>query len=413
MSGTSFTTEELLRSLRYAGGIDFYPQVFQVLLVIFWGIHMFFINLTIGNIISSLVNLWRGRRLPLAKKMVVSQLRTGIITLSLGIVFGVAPLLFTQTIYDELWYTANNLSAWIIVLFVPAIIFAYYAGYLFYLRKKQEPTVLNYFLYIVAIALIIYGAVAMHTFTYEGLFPDKWVDWYTDGGTTMRSDGWHIYAFNIPRFLTFIFLSFFITGLQHMTASWFFKNRTDLEQEVLAYRFRFGKRMALSFGILTLLSWLIYVTLDGWLMHPVIYVLTLFLVLIWLMTVRFARSPQSLWTPVLFALGFVFVEILSVEREAIRVLTLARFNHTIANYPVYFNVLGPILFFGTMVTLGTFLFYVLYGVYKAGRQTGVFDPETNPSSNTVSRGAARLTLILFALWQIAFWSIGLYAVMRS
>ncbi|PTQ55438.1 MAG: hypothetical protein BSOLF_2106 [Candidatus Carbobacillus altaicus] len=198
-----------------------------------------------------------------------------------------------------------------------------------------------------------------------------------------------------------------------MAASWFFKNRTDLEQEVLAYRFRFGKRMALPFGLLTIASWLIYVTLDGWIMHPVIYWLTLALVLIWLVTVRFARSPESLWTPVLFALGFVFVEILSVEREAIRVLTLARFNHTIADYPVYLNVLGPILFFGTMLTLGTFLFYVLYGVYKAGRQTGVFDPETNPRSKSVSQGAARLTLILFTLWQIAFWGIGLYAVMRS
>ncbi|MBT9281151.1 MAG: hypothetical protein KM312_00510, partial [Hydrogenibacillus schlegelii] len=183
-------TTELLNVLRSPSGIDFYPVVIQVLMVLTWAMHMFFINITIGSLLMTIVGYvqrdlkWR--------KLSQKTIKIAIISLSLGIVFGVAPLLFTQVIYDNLWYTANNLSAWLVILFVPIVILAYYAAYFFYFRNRDRSPSWLVLFPLLSLAGILYAAAAMHIFSYQELFPDKWVDWYTNGGTTMNTSGWHV-----------------------------------------------------------------------------------------------------------------------------------------------------------------------------------------------------------------------------
>lgn len=133
----------LLNTLRSPSGVDFYPVVIQVLMVLTWAVHMFFINLVIGSMFLTIYGYFQKdlRWRHLSQKLI----KIAIISLSLGIVFGVAPLLFTQTIYDNLWYTANNLSASWVVTFVPVVIVAYYAAYFFYFRNKdRSPVWLGY-----------------------------------------------------------------------------------------------------------------------------------------------------------------------------------------------------------------------------------------------------------------------------
>lgn len=403
---SSISTTDLLKALRFAGGIDIYPQIFQYLFVVFWAVHMFFINLTIGHLFLSLYAYMKKKKDPKMEGIAGSAIKIGIISLSLGIVFGVAPLLFTQTIYDELWYTTNNLSASLVIAFIPAVIVAYYAAYAFYLRKKNWPTSFNVVLLIVSIALVLFAAVSMHTFTYEGLFPDKWIEWYTNGGQTMNTDGWHIYAFSLPRYLVFILMSFFVTGVFQMAYSWYFIKRSDMDQAVLAERFALGKKMAIVFGALTIADWMLYAALQGVLFQPIVLILTPLLVLIWAMVMILGRTFNQKMNAILLIAAFIFVTIISVLREAIRVIVLAGFHHSINDYPVYLNVLPFMFFLGTFATAFSVLFHVLYVLYKGGRQQGVYDARGNEVATTTWNFA----LYLLIIWTIIYWGVGIFVV---
>jgi cytochrome bd-type quinol oxidase subunit 1 len=96
------TVGEMLKMMRDPLGAPFYPPALQVLLVVTWVLHIFFVTAALGTSLFSIVGfVWR-RRDELALKLARIAARLTPNMLGLGIVTGIAPLLFVQTIYDPL-----------------------------------------------------------------------------------------------------------------------------------------------------------------------------------------------------------------------------------------------------------------------------------------------------------------------
>lgn len=72
------------------------------------------------------------------KILTAHLIQTGKISVSLLIVLGVAPLLFTQVIYDPNWYTINTLSGLWVVIFIYCLLVAYSIFYWYYYANKNK-----------------------------------------------------------------------------------------------------------------------------------------------------------------------------------------------------------------------------------------------------------------------------------
>lgn len=400
--GVDVTT--LLNQLRYPSGIDFFPLVSQILMVFTWAIHMFFVNLVVGGLMVSLYGYlkkdtrWRHASQKLANIAKIS--------LSLAIVFGVAPLLFTQTIYDNLWYTANNLSAFWVVLFIPVSIVAYYLLYFYYFRNKEKSGNWVLLLGIPSLLLLLFAAATMHILSYQQIFPDQWVKWYTNNGTTMNTDGWHVYAFSIPRYLLFLFLSLFVTGVYMMLYAWYFKSRKDLDQAELGWFKEVGRKLAIVFGGITILDTVLYNFLQGSLASPVIWVIVAFLLLSWFILILLGKSTHNAAVPVLITFAFLSVLAVGIMREAIRMLELAKFQYSVYNYPLRLDLFGPSFFFATFL-VGILIFvFVLYMLYHAGKKEGTYDA----SQNQTSLSLWKFSFYALVMWLIVFWGTGAIVV---
>ncbi|MDY0323479.1 MAG: hypothetical protein RBR24_05635 [Candidatus Carbobacillus sp.] len=390
----------LLNTLRSPSGVDFYPVVIQILMVLTWAIHMFFINLVIGSMFLTVYGYFQKdlRWRHLSQKLI----KIAIISLSLGIVFGVAPLLFTQTIYDNLWYTANNLSAAWVVTFVPVVIVAYYAAYFFYFRNKDRSPIWLAIFPIFSLLLILLAGSIMHIFSYQELFPDQWINWYTNNGTTMNTDGWHIYAFSVPRFLLFIFLSFFVLGIFLKGYAWFFGKRTDMDQNEVAWFGTVGHKVAVVSGGLLVADAILYNILQGTMMHPVIWGTVGFVAIVWALLIAWGNRTMSWTVPTLVILAGLSDLSVGIMREAIRMIELAQYQHTIYDYPLNMDIFGPIFFFGTLFVGIAIFSFVLYVLYKGGRVAGVYEASKVEPANT----AWRMAWYAVVMWLVVFWGTG-------
>lgn len=395
---------QLLNELRYPSGTDFFPLVTQILMVLTWAIHMFFVNLVIGGMLVSIYGyVKKGSYWRIASQKLANIAK---ISLSLAIVFGVAPLLFTQTIYDNLWYTANNLSAFWVVLFIPVAIVAYYLLYFYYFRNKEKSGNWVLFLGVPSLLLIFLAGAIMHILSYQQLFPSQWVNWYTNNGTTMNTDGWHVYAFSIPRYLLFIFLSLFVTGIYMMLYSWYFRNRNDMDQEMLRWFKEVGRKLALLFGGILVLDVILYNLLQGSLLSPVIWVIIAFLLLSWFLLMILGKSTHPAAVPLLITFAFLSVLAVAIMRESIRMFELAKFQYSVYNYPLRLDLFGPSFFFATLIVGILVFLFVLYMLYHAGKKEGLYDA----SGNETTVSLWRISFYALVMWMIVFWGTGAIVV---
>jgi len=94
----------MLEMMRDPLGAPFFPVVFQALLVVTWVLHIHFVTGAIGSSTFSIYAFWRKDPNLLRLGRITARLTPNMV--GLGIVTGIAPLLFVQTIYDPLWYAA-------------------------------------------------------------------------------------------------------------------------------------------------------------------------------------------------------------------------------------------------------------------------------------------------------------------
>jgi hypothetical protein len=249
----------MLKAMPDPAGAPFFPVVMQVLQVLAWMLHILFVYTAICGLFFSIYGFTK--REERWKRLSKATLELAKVSVSLAIVLGVAPLLFYQVIYDPLWYTSANLSAWWYILFIVFLLIGYYFIWGAYFTK-DKPSI-SMFMSVLGVLFLLLVGFIIHVVNYQALYPEKWVEWYTDGGRTMNTSGWNIYAFNVFRYLSFlVFPSVAVTGVFLMLYSWYFRSREDMDKDYLDWAGKLGARSAMYAGI-------------GWLVSHAFYIFTI------------------------------------------------------------------------------------------------------------------------------------------
>ncbi len=116
----------------------------QFLLIFTFVLHLLFMNVVLGGGLVWLWATWKARRSPGGTHRVLARTigRMLPVSTAFAITTGVAPLLFTQLLYGQLFYTSSVLMAWpwlAIVLLVGA---GYYANYGIFYSRAATPRAL-------------------------------------------------------------------------------------------------------------------------------------------------------------------------------------------------------------------------------------------------------------------------------
>lgn len=134
-----------------------YPWIFLFLLFLTFTLHMLLMNLTVGgSAFLVLASFSNSERMQLFSKFLSKLLP---ITLAFTITMGVAPLLFIQVLYGQIFFTTSIIMGWWWLILLLLLIVAYYGLYLFQIKyessnlvRKLSPTVS--FILLLAVGLL-------------------------------------------------------------------------------------------------------------------------------------------------------------------------------------------------------------------------------------------------------------------
>ncbi|MGC9351681.1 MAG: hypothetical protein ACP5D3_06800 [Sulfurovum sp.] len=191
----------VLLALRDPAGIPFYPVVFQALYILTWALHAAFVLLALGSMGLSLYGTLKQKDDSRWKLLTPHLIQTGKISVSLLIVLGVAPLLFTQVIYDPNWYTTNTLSGMWIFIFIYALVIGYMLYYWYYYANKAKEGG-GKLLGLTSFAILVFAGILMHNFAVTSIMPTEWMNMYAPNGVVDNS-GW---TFNVD-IIRLVFIS--------------------------------------------------------------------------------------------------------------------------------------------------------------------------------------------------------------
>ncbi len=112
------------------------------LLVVTVLLHALFVNLVLGSTPIMVVTEWLGQRKGSDRFQRLARTLSSIspTAMALAIVLGVAPLLFIQILYGQLFYTAAILGGGVWILLILVLILAHYGLYLY---KSRQPWLLD------------------------------------------------------------------------------------------------------------------------------------------------------------------------------------------------------------------------------------------------------------------------------
>lgn len=221
---------DILNLLRDPAGVPFYPVVFQGLYILTWALHALFVFLSLGSLGLSLYGTYKQKSDETWKFLTPHLLQTGKVSVSLLIVLGVAPLLFTQVIYDPNWYTINTLSGLWVVIFIYTLLIGYSMYYWYYYANKKGATSTK-LIGIISFLLLLFAGLLMHIFSVQAIQPEKWLEWYAPNGIIDTSG----LTFNPEtfRYLFFISLSIPAVGLFLQNYSDFLENTKNANKKFL------------------------------------------------------------------------------------------------------------------------------------------------------------------------------------
>ncbi len=238
----------------------------QFLLVFTFVLHLFFLNVVLGGGLVWLWASWRGRRRAAPRRgapdyaaLAHSLGRVLPVTTAFAITTGVAPLLFTQLLYGQLFYTSSVLMAWPWLAVVALLLVGYYVNYfIFYSRAGSARAVALG----LASAVLFAGIGFLFTTNMTLMLrPEQHLPMYlaSDAGLHGNvADGWVW-----PRFAHMLVGSLAITGL---AVAWIARLRRRLDRTVAAGIERYGTRL---FAAATLVEFVVGVGLFLSLPRPV------------------------------------------------------------------------------------------------------------------------------------------------
>jgi len=172
-------------------------------------VHLLFMNVVLGGCLLGAVYCLKGKERHLEAALAIARALP--FAMAYTVTFAVAPLLFLQTLYGPLFYTAAILMAPFVWAIVPVLIVAYYTQYLLAWRWDRLPRGLRPVLFLgVALLLGYVGFVNVNLFTLVQ-DPESFRALYLADPT-----GHHLNAAEVtrwPRALHFLFGAVAVAGL--------------------------------------------------------------------------------------------------------------------------------------------------------------------------------------------------------
>lgn len=398
----------VMNTMRDPAGVPAHPVLFQGLMILTWVFHIAFVHLTMGAAALAIYAFHRRDKGEYWERLSMALTKVAKVGVSLLIVLGVAPLLFTQVIYDPQWYASNLLSGRWAIGFIFTLIIGYCCWFTFY-YANHEGAKKHIGVYAwIALALFFLDGLIMHALSYQALLPDQWMNWYAPGGIVDTS-GSALHAIQWPRYIFIMSLSLPAVGVFLIAYAHYFASRADRAQEYQAFARVLGQRLATwGFGIslVPMLVWqFIQPSASGLMLHPVgwLLVAALAAMLVWMKRLTAATHG---YLPVLGGLGVLAV--LALWREVVRVAHLKPFGYDITTYTVHVDWPSTLLFFSTFVGVGGLVggFYLTL-LYRSGRVQGLY---------TAERSVARLgtaAVAILVIWIAVFLAYGITIWVRN
>jgi len=397
-----------LHAMRDPAGVPALPVVFQILMVLTWVFHIAFVNLTLGAAAMSIYAFYAHPKDADWERLSIALTKVAKVGVSLLIVLGVAPLLFTQVIYDPQWYASNVLSARWAIMFIASLIVAYCLWFAFY-WGNHEGAKRHIGLYaLAALGLFLMDGLIMHVLSYQSIQPEKWMEWYAPAGVVDTS-GSSLHAIEWPRFLFIIALSAPAIGIFLVAYSDYFSTHMGKSADYLAFVRRLGRKVGFR-GFIAALPFLVWWHLDlprqtGLSWQPFAWLLVLAVILAANVT-RDERGDVHGYT--LIGLGMGVLTMLAIWREVVRATYLGAFGYEIYDYKVNVDWPSMFLFFATLIGVGGLVGgYFLTLLYRSGKQEGQYQ-----ASGAVARLGTGAVAVL-TLWIAIFFIYGASIYVRN
>lgn len=398
----------VMNTMRDPAGVPAHPVLFQGLMVLTWVLHIAFVHLSLGAAGLAIHAFHRRARGPYWGRLSMAMTKVAKVGVSLLIVLGVAPLLFTQVIYDPQWYVSNVLSGRWAIAFIFTLIVGYCCWFAFY-RANHAGAGWRIGAYAwVALALFSLDGLIMHALSYQALLPGQWMDWYAPGGG-VDTRGAALHAIQWPRFLFIMSLAVPAVGVFLLAYAHYFAVRADREPDYRAFVRRLGQRLAVrgfALSLLPMLAWqAVHPDGAGLTLHPLGWALVAALASMAVWMHRIGDDTHG-YLPLAGGLGVL--ALLAVWREIVRMRHLLPFGYDIAEYPVHTDWPSALLFFATLVGVGGLVggFYLTL-LYRAGRTQGPYTAE--PPVARLGTGA----VAILALWIAVFFAYGIVIWVRN
>lgn len=384
-----------LLALRDPAGVPFYPIVFQGLYILTWALHAAFVLLSLGSMGLSIYGTFKQKTNSNWKILTPHLIQTGKISVSILIVLGVAPLLFTQVIYDPNWYVANTLSGMWIFIFIYTLVLGYIMYYwYYYANKKKEGG--GKLIGIVSFFILVIAGVLMHNFAVTSIMPNEWMNMYAPNGIVDNS-GW---TFNIDtiRLIFMVSLSLPVVGIFLQNYSRFLSTRDDFNKDFIIYTAMLGTKIGIVGLIITAIAFVAWMLQLGYLTHPVsISIIAGVLILVYMILV----NKNSYITTIVLVLVALLI---STLRELIRFDIMAKLGYSIYDYPVNLEIPSIVMFLLTFLVLGGVgVAWLITMAWKVGKNQGVFDGTKDVAVTKLGN----YTLAIMIVWMVVYFGWGM------
>lgn len=393
----------ILNTLRDPAGVPFYPIVFQALYVLTWALHAAFVLLSLGAMGLSLYGTTKQKSDANWKILTPHLIQTGKLSVSLLIVLGVAPLLFTQVIYDPNWYVTNTLSGIWVFVFIYSLIVGYTMYYWYYYANKGGKAI-SPLIGFVSFAILLFCGIIMHNFAVESIQPTKWMEWYAPNGVVdMSGLNFH---YDIVRLAFMVALAIPVVGIFLQNYSDFLSTRKDFSESYIAFTKKLGTKMAVVGLLISAVLFVVWMLKEGMLFNPlVIATVVSVLILLWMASRGDKNSYATTGMLVVVAL------LISAVREYIKYSIMTGLGYDIYNYPVNLEIPTIVMFLLTFVFLGfTGVAFIAAMAWQVGKNEGlVYDCDKNPAIRKLGFS----TLWILAAWMAIYFVWGMFTLFKN
>lgn len=346
------------------------PIIFLFLLHLTFSLHLIAMNFTVGGSILLSINSFRKSE-NLAKLSRFLQFFLPI-SMAFTITLGVAPLLFVQVLYGQIFFTTSILMAWIWLFLLAALMVAYYGLY-FYQFKHQESRLARKWAPLVSTVLLLVIAL-IFVMNFKMFFmAEEWKSIYHGASSGFFLNLTHPQVW--PSMVHYLLAMMAFAGLLTILHGW---AKRKVDKDYSNWAIKFGGTLFIVHTALQFLagSWLLLV-LPRELMrafmfkqaYPTVLLFTgMGLALLAIITMFWAIRKRSYGLPLVLTMIFsvVIIGSMSLVRGYVRNYFISDFLD-LGSFEVAPQwdtmILFAVLFLGGLVTVG----WMIYQIFKGGK----------------------------------------------